>query len=60
MKTSQVPSASSCIRSVLDESRFVFIEQWRSRKDLDAHGQLPLVRRLWRAFREEDSSHKRG
>ena len=41
-------------QSVLDENRFVFIEQWRSRKDLDAHGRLPLVQRLWRAFREDD------
>ncbi len=41
-------------QSVLDENRFVFIEQWRSREDHAAHTKLPLVRRLWSAFREDD------
>lgn len=41
-------------QSVLDENRFVFVEQWRSREELDAHGQIPLVQRLWAAFRDED------
>ncbi len=41
-------------QSVLDENRFVFIEQWRSLEDHVAHAKLPLVRRLRTAFREAD------
>ena len=40
--------------SVDDEHRFVFVEQWRSREDLAAHGELPLVRAIWAAFRDPE------